>query len=544
MPNVAQFLIERLKSNGVNHMLNVPGDYSLAFNKYVEKSNIELVGTTNEANAGFAADGYARVNNGGMSAVCVTYCVGGFSLINAIGGAFAEKSPVVVISGSPGMKERNGDVLLHHMVRSFECQHEIFENITCANTVLRDPSRAAFEIDRVLEAAKHYKQPVYIELPRDMVEKPITYDAYTVGTPSNISSDQENLQEILSDTINWITNAKNPVIWAGVEVARFGLGQKLMKFAEQTGIPIATDILGKSCIGERHPMSLGVYSESTSRPEVVDFFAKSDCVIMLGVMMTDMNLGFLPLRHKRRNTINATSQTMQVRNHTYANVQFGDFVDGLCKHKFQRRESVKMPGPAYTEKWEAKCGVTLKADRLMEKVNAILTEDMTVIADVGDSLFGALDVTVHGHNQFLASAFYTSMGFAVPAALGAQLANPKMRPIVLVGDGAFQMTGQEFSTLVRRKMNPIVIVLNNGGYGTERILLEGSFNDIQNWNFENMPLLVGGGKGAKATTEDELDAALSQALVCKEPFIINTVIERGDFTPALSRMFSKLAKKV
>ena len=542
MPNTAQFLIERLKSHGVNHMLNVPGDYSLAFNKYVEKSDIELVGTTCEANAGFAADAYARIN--GLSAVCVTYCVGGFSLINSIGGAFAEKSPVIVISGSPGMKERTGDVLLHHMVRNFECQHEIFENITCANTVLRDPSRAAFEIDRVIEAALRYKQPVYIELPRDMVDKAISYDPYTVGTPANEVSDPENLQEILGETLAWIKQAKNPVIWAGVEVARYGLGKKLMKFAEQTGIPIATDILGKSCISERHPMSLGVYSESISRPEVIEHFAKSDCVIMLGVMMTDMNLGFLPLRNKKRNTICATSRTMQIRNHTYTNVQFVDFVDGLCSHKFERREAIAVPGPTYSKKWEPIKGVQLKAERLMEKVNSILTEDMAVIADVGDSLFGALDITVHNHNQFLAPAFYTSMGFAVPAALGAQLANPKLRPIVLVGDGAFQMTGQEFSTLVRRKMNPIVIVLNNGGYGTERILLEGGFNDIQSWNFENMPLLVGGGKGAKVTTEDELEAALSQAVACHEPFIINAVVEQGDYTPALTRMFSKLAKKV
>ena len=542
MPNTAQFLIERLKSNGVKHMFNVPGDYSLAFNKYVENSSIELVGTTCEANAGFAADAYARIN--GLSFVCVTYCVGGFSLMNSIGGAFAEKSPVIVISGSPGIKERMGDVLLHHMVRNFECQHEIFENITCANTVLRDPSKAAFEIDRVIEAAKYYKQPVYIELPRDMVEKAVSYDAYTVGTPISAVSDPENLKEILEETLSWISSAKNPVIWAGVEVARYGLGEKLMKFAEMTGIPIATDILGKSCINERHPMSLGVYSESISRPEVIDYFAKSDCVIMLGVMMTDMNLGFLPIRNKKRNTINATSRAMQVKNHTYTNVQFVDFVEGLCKSKLSRRASISIPSPSYNKTWRGIRGKRLRAERLMEKINSIMTEDIAIISDVGDSLFGALDITVHNQDQFLAPAFYTSMGFAVPAALGVQLANSKLRPIVLVGDGAFQMTGQEFSTLVRRKMNPIVIVLNNGGYGTERILLEGEFNNIQNWNFENMPLLVGGGQGVKVTTEDELDSALSEALLSNEPFIINAIIEKGDYTPALTRMFTKLAKKV
>lgn len=541
MPTVAEFLIERLANNGVKHLFNVPGDYSLKFCKTVEdKGPIQLVGTTSEENAGFAADAYARIN--GLAAVCVTYCVGGFKIMNPIGGAFAEKSPVVVISGSPGIKERGGNVLLHHMVRSFECQHEVFSNITCANTVLRDPSKAAYEIDRVIEAAKFYKQPVYIELPRDMVDKPIAYDPYTVGTPPTPKSDPENLHEVLQEVVEWIGSARRPVIWAGVEVARHGLGEKLMKFAEVNGIPMATDILGKSVINERHPLSLGVYSESTSRDEVIEHFANSDCVIMLGVMMTDMNLGFLPLRNQRRNTINANTRTMQVRNHTYDGVQFADFVDALTKVKFGRREPVSIPGPVYG-KFEAKSG-KLTSARLMEKINSILTDKMAIVADVGDSLFGALDITVHKHNAFLAPAFYTSMGFAVPGALGVQTANPELRPIVIVGDGAFQMTGQEFSTLVRRGLNPIVFVLNNGGYGTERVLLEGNFNDIQNWNFEKLPEVYGGGQGFRVATEEELEAAVAAALPSDKPTIINCVVDSNDYTPALTRMFSKLAKKV
>lgn len=542
MPTVAEFLIERLMTNGVRHVFNVPGDYSLGVCRQIDKSPLELIGTTSEENAGFAADAYARIN--GMGAVLCTYCVGGFKLMNPVGCAFAENSPVIVISGSPGMKERLPGALLHHMVRSFECQHEVFSNITCANTVLRDPSRAAYEIDRVIESAKHYKQPVYIELPRDMVDKPISYDPYTVGTPSAITSDPENLHEALREVAEWIKDAKNPVIWAGVELARFGLGPKVMKFAEQNNIPIATDILGKSVVEERHPLCLGVYSEATSREEVIDIFKKSDCIIMLGVMMTDMNLGFLPLRCQRRNTINVTSRSLQVRNHSFENVQFTDFVNGLCQGKFDRRTVVNVPSPIYNTRYEVHKGAKLTTVRLMEKINSILTDDMAVVADVGDSLFGALDITVHRHNQFLAPAFHTSMGFAVPGALGVQLANPKLRPIVIVGDGSFQMTGQEFSTLVRMNINAIVFVLNNGGYGTERVLMSGTFNDIQNWNYEKMPELVGGGRGYRVTTEDELEEVVKLAIESKGPTIINAVVDSNDYTPALTRMFSKLSKKI
>jgi len=541
MPTTAEFLIDRLVNNGVKHMFTLPGDYSLPFVKRLAKSPIELVGTTSEVTAGFAADAYARIK--GISAVCVTYCVGGFNLINAVGGAFAEKSPVVVISGSPGIKERQEDVLLHHMVGQFECQHKVFSNITCANTVLRDPDRACFEIDRVLSACQHYKQPVYIELPRDMVDKPIRYDPYTVGTPRDEVSDRENLEEALLEVTKWINESSQPVIWAGVEIARYGLGDKLMKFVEQTGIPVATDILGKSVVNECHPLCLGVYSESTSRDAVKDYIARSDCLIMLGVMMTDMSLGFLPLRCQRRNIVSASSQSLQIRNHSFNRVKFVDFFEGLCKAKLIKREIVSVPHPTIAP-WSAASGKKLTAVRLFEKINSILTEDMAVVADIGDSLFGALDMVIRKQNQFICPAFYTSMGFAVPGALGVQIANSRLRPIVLVGDGAFQMTGVEFSTMVRRGLNPIVFVVNNGGYATERILMEGSFNDLQSWNFENVPALVGGGFGVKVMTEDQLDEAIVKALGSRQASIINCVLDKTDYTPALQRMFSRLAKQI
>jgi indolepyruvate decarboxylase len=260
-------------------------------------------------------------------------------------------------------------------------------------------------------------------------------------------------------------------------------------------------------------------------------------------MMTDMTLGFLPLKCQRRNTINANSHSMQVRNHSYGNVKFVDFVDRLCRLKLGRQQTIKIPEPVYG-KYEVQKGAQLTVMRLMSKINSILTDEHAVISDIGDSLFGALDITVHKHNSFYSPAFYTSMGWAVPGALGVQMANPKLRPVVIVGDGAFQMTGQEFSTLVRQNLNPIVVVLNNGGYGTERILMEGSFNDIQSWNFEKIPELVGGGIGFRVTTEDELENAFSQALAAKVPTIINAIVDKGDHTPTLDRMFTKLAKKV
>src|ERR1051326_6311220 len=168
--SIGEYLIQRLYAHGVRHVFGIPGDYVLGFYDLLERSKLRLINTIDEQGAGFAADAYARVR--GLGAVCVTYCVGGLKVANTTAGAFAEKSPVVVISGAPGMKERAKDPLLHHKVREFDTQKKVFEQLTVASTVLSDPQTAFQEIDRVLHAALRYKRPVYIEIPRDLVFVP------------------------------------------------------------------------------------------------------------------------------------------------------------------------------------------------------------------------------------------------------------------------------------------------------------------------------------------------------------------------------------
>ncbi len=165
--SIGEYLIQRLHAHGVRHVFGIPGDYVLGFYEQLLRSPLRIINTCDEQGAGFAADAYARVR--GLGAVCVTYCVGGLKVANSTAEAFAEKSPVVVISGAPGMKEREKNPLLHHKVREFDTQKKVFEQLTIASTVLGDPQTAFQEIDRVLHAALRYKRPVYIELPRDVV---------------------------------------------------------------------------------------------------------------------------------------------------------------------------------------------------------------------------------------------------------------------------------------------------------------------------------------------------------------------------------------
>lgn len=542
MPALAPFILERLKSVGVKHIFGVPGDYILPTYKRISDSkDISLVECTDEAHAGFAADGYARVN--GVGCVCVTYNVGGLKVLNAVACAHAERSPLIVLCGSPAMRDRKSGARLHHMVRSFECQEEIFRKLTCASTVLSDPNTAPFEIDRVLEAMAYHRQPIYIELPCDIAEKTVSYDVYQQGTPTSPTSDTENLKESLAEVAAWIKGARNPVIMAGVELARFGLGVELIKWAEKSNIPIVSELLSKSVVGEQHPLFSGVYGGESSRSEVKELVEQSDCLLLLGVMVTDMTLSFLPQKFQRRDTVQATIDTLKVRNHTYEKIVFQEFCKALFRTDVGRHGFSPSPKRSI-QKFQPLPSTPLTTARFFEKLESILDRSHAIVADVGESLFGAMDLPVHQSNHFLANAFYTSMGAAIPAALGAQLANPAIRPLVLVGDGAFQMSLSEISTMLDRKLNPIIFVINNRGYGTERLLLDGKFNDIRNWNYHKVCELFGGGVGYSPSNEEELEAAVTAALENKDVSIINVNVDPKSMTPALQRMAAGLAKKV
>ncbi len=540
--SIGQYLIDRLVSLGLKHAFGIPGDYILTLYKMLESSPIKLVGMTREDSAGFAADAYARIN--GLSCVCVTYCVGGLSACNSIAGAYAEKSPVVVVSGSPGMREREHNPLLHHKVKDFSTQAEVFEKITVATAVIEDPTRAFAEIDRVLAAALRYKRPVYIEIPRDLVQA--TAPRPTKAPAPLPPSDPDALREALDEAEELLKAAARPMILADVEVHRFGLQDELIKLAESTGMPIATTILGKSVVSEQHPQFVGVYEGAMGHAHVTEFVEASDCLLMLGCFMTDINLGIFTAKLEPSRCIDATSEDLRIHHHHYRDVRLDDFLRGLIARNMKLK-TVPLPERSLAPrvKWVAEPDKSLTTARLFTRLDSMLDREMTVIADIGDSLFGSSDLTMGRRTEFISPAYYTSMGFAVPAAVGAGMANPKSRALVIVGDGAFQMTGMEISTIARLGLNPIVVVMNNKGYTTERFLLEGSFNDIPNWAYHKIPEVIGAGKGFEVRTETELDAALEAALANTSSFsLLNVHLAPLDRSPALERLAKRLAKLV
>src|ERR1043166_4321688 len=340
-PSIGEYLIRHLSAHGVRHVFGIPGDYVLGFDDQRAKSKLRLINTCDEQGAGFAADAYARVR--GLGAVCITYCVGGLKVANTTAEAFAEKSPVVVISGAPGIKEREKNPLLHHKVREFDTQANVFKQLTVASTVLSDPQTALQEIDRVLHAAQRYKRPVYIELPRDLVAVP----GIPHHQPHEIHerSDPRALEAALAEAREMINGAKKPVIIADVEIHRFGLQDLIVELAQQTQIPVAATLLGKSVIGESHPFYLGVYEGAMGREEVRQYVESSDCVILLGAFLTDINLGGFTPRLDPARSLYATSEKLSIRYHNYEDVRFKDFMRGLLRIRFRPRSWPRLSRP-------------------------------------------------------------------------------------------------------------------------------------------------------------------------------------------------------
>jgi TPP-dependent 2-oxoacid decarboxylase len=540
---IGGYLIQRLQEHGVGHIFGVPGDFVLTFMHEVERSPIRLITTCDEQGAGFAADAYARLN--GMGVVAVTYGVGGLKIANTTGQAYAEKSPVVVISGAPSMEERRRHPLIHHKVRSYDTQYQVFQQLTAAATVLDDPECAAAEIDRVLAIARNYSLPVYIELPRDAIDLPIAVAA-PAATPIP-GSDPQNLAAALDEAIGWINRAERPVVVFGVELHRFGLQDVVMDFINSSGIPATVTLLDKGAIQERHDSFLGVYAGALGRDDVREYVEGSDCLIMLGTLLTDMNLGIYTARLDPARCIHATGDRLAIGLHTYERVRLDDFVTGLAggagvvRRPLADHPRAPLRDDASIDMGDGPEAVTIA--HLFRRLEAFLTEEMVVLADPGDALFASIDLPVQGVRAFLAPAFYASLGFAVPAAIGAQCACPDSRPLVLVGDGAFQMTGMELSTCAKYGLDPLVIVLNNGGYTTERLILDGGFNDIQPWDYGKLPELFGAGRSHVVNTVGDLEAALDEARVRDgQFFLIDLRLDKSDISPALIRLGERLKK--
>ncbi len=545
--SVGNYLLDCLFQHGVRHIFGIPGDYVIRFNKLIELHPIEFINTTRENTAGYMANAYSRIR--GLGVACITYGVG-INIANAMSQAYVENSPLVVISGAAGTREGLKNPVAHHLINQPKgagldtTQLEVFQRMTIAQAVLSDPETAAAEIHRVLTACLRYKKPVYIEIPRDIVEAPLP-----ARIPNEIpapKSDPEALAEALSEVTNILQHSKLPLIWAGHDIHMHGLAGSLLHLAERHHIPIVSSLLGKTVVSEKHPLFVGVYQGEMSLPAVKDFAHASDSVLILGVMLSDVDTGMFTTHLHEERKIIANPSGVTIGHHHYPDVLFADFIKGLASlqtdmtfHREILAAWQRQPGAFIAKPQKA-----ITSARLFECLQSHLTADHFIVTDFGDCLFGATDLILE-RNSFLSSAYFATLGFGTPGAVAAQLAAPDRRVIGIVGDGAFQMTATELSTAVRYQLDPIIIVLNNHGYSTERPLLEGSFNDIQNWNYSRLPEVLGGGLGIRVTTEEECNEALLRSFASRGSFtLIEVDLAKDDFSPAMQRFIELVRNRI
>ena len=543
---MGDFLVAYLRKIGVQHVFGIPGDLALKlFFALGQRHRLEIITLSHEPGVGFAADGYARAT-GKIGVVCVTYGAGGHNMVNPVAGSFSERVPILIFSGGPGEEERKLGTLIHHQAREIESQHRIYNEVTCASAVLTDPATAARELHRVVRAIWAEQRPGYVEIHRDMVSQQIDVPEELIEWDGRLhfhESDARKVEEAAHETAAMFNQSRKPVVIAGIEIHRYKVARELVELAEQMGAPVFTTVLGKGAFPMDHPLYMGVHVGTISPPSIVARMDEADFVLNLGCLKTDMNFGNRPPRVIQGRTVWAVDRKVDVKYHTYTDVAVRDFVRALRKEKL-REHHEKVVYADNLREIAARNGKPVKVSQILATVNDFLARkrEYIVVAESGDMLFGGLDIRVPHSGAYLAQGFYASMGFAVPAAIGAQIGSG-LRPLVLCGDGGFQMTGPEISQSPAKGANPIVLVINNGGWGIFRPIAERrDLLEIPPWPYAQLAR-DWGGEGFEARTVDELRTALDAAHESKTFAIIDVRVERDDLSPVTVKYIKAAAKR-
>ncbi len=544
---LGDFVVAYLRKIGVSHVFGIPGDLALKlFFTLGRKHGLKMLTLSHEPGVGFAADGYARAT-GRIGVACVTYGAGGHNMVNPVAGSFSERVPVLVFSGGPGEGERKLGTLIHHQAREIESQQRIYREVTCALKVLVDPRIAAEELHEVVKTMWTEQRPGYLEIHRDMVDREIEVPPELIAWDGQLHftpSDPHNVQEAARETAAMFNASRRPLLIAGIEIHRYKLVRELVMLAERMGAPVLSTVLGKGEFPMDHPLFMGVQIADISAPPIVERMAAADLVINLGCLKTDMNFGNQPPHIIRERSVWAVDRRVDVRFHTYTDTSIHDFVFALLQqdlktHQEEVRYADNLNGVA-----PPSGSAPLRVSDMLREVNSFLAahHNYGVVAESGDMLFAGLDVRVPGGGLYLAQGFYASMGFAVPAALGTQV-GCGVRPLVLCGDGAFQMTGPEISHAPIMGANPIVIVVNNGGWQIFRPIVDRpELLDVPPWPYAKLAE-DWGGAGFEARTLAELRTALDAAHRSKTFAIIDARVAVDDLSPVTVKYIQAAARR-
>lgn len=534
---LAESLLQALKDHGAREIFGIPGDFALPFFKVIEQSGILPFYTlSHEPGVGFAADAAVRMNCG-LGVAAVTYGAGAFNLVNAVAGAYSEKSPLVVISGAPGTADAGHGLLLHHQAKTLHSQFRVYEEITCDQVVLDDPVRAPRDIARVLRRCRERARPVYIEFPRDMVGQPCARVEPEAPRPF----DPDAVAACAEEVLDRLGAAESPVIMAGVEIRRYGLEDKVEALTKRLGLPVATSFMGRGLLAGADVPFVGTYIGLAGEPEVSRRVETSDALLLLGVILCDTNFGVSERNIDMRRAIHVIDREVRIGHHVYPEVPLGALIEALL----ERAKPLAKGAPPVTAEYPGGLEADDKGIAPMDVARAVndlfdAHGAMPIASDIGDCLFTAMDIQL---TPLTAPGYYAGMGFGVPAGLGMQ-ATTGERTLILVGDGAFQMTGWELGNCRRYGWDPIVLLFNNASWEMLRVFQpEAGYNDLDDWGFAALADDLGG-TGRRVTTRRELKAALDDAWAARGRFqLVEIMIPRGVVSPTLDRFVKAISRK-
>lgn len=550
---IGNYLLDRLSELGIRHIFGVPGDYNLSFlDSVLEHSALEWIGNCNELNAAYAADGYARIH--GIAALVTTFGVGELSAVNAVAGSYAEDVPVIKITGSPATKVADRKLTVHHTLGDGDFDHfsRMYQEVTGDSATLAETG-AEESIDRVLRHCWAKKKPVYLNIPVDIHSKPARRPAEPL-LKNLLSTDDAQLAALIHDIVPFIEKAARPVILADYQVYRRQAEKALLRMAESSGFPVATLSMGKGVISETHPQFIGVYSGKTSTPYLRRRIDTSDCIIAVGTKFSDSITSVFSQEFDEDSVISLQPDHVRFREKTYPSVQMADVLDALSGAlSFRDRQSLdfltlESQQPGYFSDFYSDADQPLKQSRFWLMMRQFIREDDVLIADQGTSFFGAATLPLKEGMTFIGQPLWGSIGYTLPALLGTQLADPERRNILIIGDGAFQLTGQEISTMMRHDLKPIIFVINNDGYTVERAIHGPAqiYNDIEKWDYCAFAASLSRHKPIccdKAATEKELILALKSAIMDNHQLHFIEVVmghmDMPDLLKELGRFFAQ-----
>lgn len=543
---VADYLLDRLAEAGVRHLFGVPGDFTLAFLDHVERHPlIEWVGCANELGAGYAADGYARLH--GLGALSTTFGVGELSAISAVAGSYAEHVPVLHIVGAPTTAVQAAGRASHHSLGDGDFGHfaRMTAEVTAAQEILTATDATA-QIDRLLTEVRHRRLPGYLVIPADVGEAPAEPPAQPLPSPDAVT-DPAVLTRFRDAVAARLAVADSAAVLADILVARLDAESHLHRILS-TGVAHASLLWGRRVVDESASGYLGPYLGAASAPAVRAGIEDADVLVMAGVQFTDLTSGFFSQHIDPARTIEIRGEHARIGDDDFRPLAMRDALDAVAEElaALPGRFAVASDAPGVTPRLPDEPGAPLSQGALWREAAAFLREGDTVLADQGTSFYGMAGERLPHGVVFGGQPLWAAIGFTLPAILGAALARPERRPVLLIGDGAAQLTSAELGTLVRHGIPAVIVVVDNAGYTVERVIhgLHEEYNDIAAWDWTALLASMdptGASVGVRVDSVGGLTAALADARAATGLTLIQAVVPADDVPPVLADLAAAAA---